>query len=116
MLKKLNDKIRNAIINWLCIKMDLEALWEVTSQAYDTGEKHSHILGKAIVDIEQLWDVVRIDHQSLDQLTTSFRSCSGATCMAGMDIGKREYTATIQYQMVNGKLQMIKSDIKEVKA
>jgi hypothetical protein len=115
MLKKLSDKIRKAILNWLGIKLDLEALWEVTSQAYETGEKHSHMLGKNIVDIEQLWDVVRMDHQTIDQLTTNFRCCTGGACAAGMDIGKQEYTATIYYQMVDGKAEVIKSDIKESK-
>jgi hypothetical protein len=109
MLKRLSDKIRKAILNWLGIKMDLEALWEVTSQAYETGEKHSHILGKNTVDIEQLWDVVRMDHQTIDQMV------AGAGFMAGIDIGTREYSAIIHYQMVNGTLQVIKSDIKEIK-
>jgi hypothetical protein len=109
MLKRLNDKMRQAVLNWLGIKLDLEALWEVTSQAYETGEKHSHTLGKNTVDIEQLWDVVRMDHQTID------RMIAGAGFMAGIDIGTREYSATILYQMVDGKLQVIKSDIKEIK-
>jgi hypothetical protein len=115
MLKRLSDKIRKAILNWLGIKLDLEALWEVTSQAYETGEKHSHVLGKNTVDIEQLWDVVRMDHQTIDNLVSDTRQHKGVAYLFGMDVGREDYTATVMLRRENGKYEVVSFDVKENK-
>jgi hypothetical protein len=115
MIKKLSDKIRKAILNWLGIKLDLEALWEVTSQAYETGEKHSRILGKNTVDIEQLWDVVRMDHQTIDKMVSDLRQHKGVEYFMGMDAGREDYSATVVLRYENGKYEIVSMDIKENK-